>query len=199
LMRRRGIPAPVKLPLPRLAQAVLAPWSTFVEWRRLVLEVTSLREAFGAAEVASKVAPDAPQTPVRSRSATRRTRGSGSGKRTPRQPARQTPHPKGVQTPLLQTSGVDQTPPPPDPGPDRQTGPGSGDAADLSRIADEFGGRTPSINEVQRLIGGGRARAIRLRGLADKARVEDPPPTPGVDQPKANGHEVPELAAEVTS
>jgi len=195
VMRRRGIPAPVKLPLPRLAQAVLAPWATFVEWRRLVLEVTSLRDAFGAAEVASKVDPDAPRSPDRGRSGARRTRGSVASKRTPGQAVRQTPRPKGVQTPLRQTPLTDRTPPPPDPGPDPRTGPGSGDTADLRRITAEFGDRTPSINEVQRLIGGGRARAVRLRGLADKAWADRPAPVikPAVGQHHANGTPVPDL------
>jgi hypothetical protein len=42
VQRRRGDPAPVRLPFPRVLRWFLAPWSTFVEWRRLVLELTAL-------------------------------------------------------------------------------------------------------------------------------------------------------------
>jgi hypothetical protein len=43
VQRKRGDPAPVRIPFPRVLRWVLAPWSTFAEWRRLVLELTALR------------------------------------------------------------------------------------------------------------------------------------------------------------
>lgn len=56
-LRRRGVPAPVAVPYPRAVRIVLAPWSTFTTWRRLVLEATDLRSAFDAARAASRTAP----------------------------------------------------------------------------------------------------------------------------------------------
>jgi hypothetical protein len=43
VQRKRGDPAPVRIPFPRVLRWFLAPWSTFVEWRRVVLELTALR------------------------------------------------------------------------------------------------------------------------------------------------------------
>jgi len=40
VQRRRGMPAPVAIPWPRLVRVVLAPWSTLREWRRVVLALT---------------------------------------------------------------------------------------------------------------------------------------------------------------
>jgi hypothetical protein len=57
VLRRRGVPAPVAVPYPRLLRVVLAPWSTFWTWRRLVLEATDLRPLFDAARSASRTAP----------------------------------------------------------------------------------------------------------------------------------------------
>lgn len=39
--RRRGLPAPVAIPYPRLVRVVLAPVRTALEWRELVLELTA--------------------------------------------------------------------------------------------------------------------------------------------------------------
>ena len=41
VQRRRGLPAPVAIPYPRVIRFVLAPWSTFRDWRSLVLELTA--------------------------------------------------------------------------------------------------------------------------------------------------------------
>ena len=45
MQRRRGQPPPVAVPYPRVIRFVLAPTSTFRDWRRLVLELTDPREA----------------------------------------------------------------------------------------------------------------------------------------------------------
>jgi hypothetical protein len=42
VQRRRGLPAPVVLPLPRAVRVVLAPVQTFRAWRSLVLALTAL-------------------------------------------------------------------------------------------------------------------------------------------------------------
>lgn len=43
VQRRRGDPPPIRIPYPRMTRLLLAPFSTFVSWRRLVLELTELR------------------------------------------------------------------------------------------------------------------------------------------------------------
>lgn len=42
VQRRRGLPPPVAIPYPRLIRLGLAPFRTFVEWRALVLDLTSM-------------------------------------------------------------------------------------------------------------------------------------------------------------
>jgi hypothetical protein len=60
VMRRRGLPAPVALPYPRLIRVLLAPVSTLREWRRLVLDLTALEPAFRASNAAADAgSPDA--------------------------------------------------------------------------------------------------------------------------------------------
>jgi hypothetical protein len=41
VQRRRGLPAPVAIPYPRLIRFALAPWTTFRTWRTLVLDLTA--------------------------------------------------------------------------------------------------------------------------------------------------------------
>jgi Protein of unknown function (DUF2637) len=45
VLRRRGLPAPAAVPYPRLIRVVLAPVSTLRQWRRLVLDLTTLQPA----------------------------------------------------------------------------------------------------------------------------------------------------------
>jgi hypothetical protein len=45
VLRRRGLPAPTAVPYPRLIRVVLAPISTLRQWRRLVLDMTTLQPA----------------------------------------------------------------------------------------------------------------------------------------------------------
>src|SRR5205807_4467574 len=42
VQRRRGLPAPVAVPYPRVIRIVLAPWQTFRDWRALVLKITAI-------------------------------------------------------------------------------------------------------------------------------------------------------------
>jgi hypothetical protein len=42
VQRRRGLPAPVPVPYPRLIRIVLAPWQTFWAWRSMVLDLTAV-------------------------------------------------------------------------------------------------------------------------------------------------------------
>lgn len=65
VLRHRGLPAPVALPYPRLVRIVLAPWSTFVVWRRLVLAATDPAPAFEAAQTAARTRPARRTTPDR--------------------------------------------------------------------------------------------------------------------------------------
>jgi hypothetical protein len=51
VLRSRGLPAPVSVPYPRLVRFVLAPWSTFWTWRRLVLAATDPAVAFGGGQI----------------------------------------------------------------------------------------------------------------------------------------------------
>lgn len=45
VQRRRGLPAPVAVPYPRVIRMVLAPWQTLRVWRSLVLDLTALEHA----------------------------------------------------------------------------------------------------------------------------------------------------------
>jgi uncharacterized protein DUF2637 len=64
VQRRRGLPAPVAVPYPRVIRIVLAPWQTFRTWRALVLELTALEHAIAPApgEVHPPLCPDAGDT-----------------------------------------------------------------------------------------------------------------------------------------
>jgi hypothetical protein len=48
VQRRRGGPAPVAVPYPRLIRLVLAPWQTFRAWRELVLRITAIEHTVAA-------------------------------------------------------------------------------------------------------------------------------------------------------
>ncbi|MBA2323890.1 MAG: DUF2637 domain-containing protein, partial [Pseudonocardiales bacterium] len=47
VQRRRGLPAPVAIPYPRMIRLALAPWFTFSTWRQLVLQLTALEAPMG--------------------------------------------------------------------------------------------------------------------------------------------------------
>jgi hypothetical protein len=57
VLRRRGLPTPVAVPYPRLVRICLAPWSTFWQWRGLVLAATDLVPLFAAANDAAGAPP----------------------------------------------------------------------------------------------------------------------------------------------
>ncbi len=60
VLRRRGLPAPAAVPYPRLIRVVLAPVSTLRQWRRLVLDLTTLQPAPPVADTATRASvPDA--------------------------------------------------------------------------------------------------------------------------------------------
>ncbi len=59
-LRRRGLPAPVAVPYPRLIRIVLAPVSTLRQWRRLVLDLTALHPDAAAPAHGVDVAADGP-------------------------------------------------------------------------------------------------------------------------------------------
>jgi hypothetical protein len=50
VQRRRGLPAPVAIPYPRVIRLVLSPGSTFRVWRQLVLELTALEQPIAIAD-----------------------------------------------------------------------------------------------------------------------------------------------------
>ena len=65
VQRRRGMPAPVAIPWPRLVRVVLAPWSTFRTWRRVVLDLTAITAPVPAGDVEHHLGvPDAPSPQV---------------------------------------------------------------------------------------------------------------------------------------
>jgi hypothetical protein len=170
VLRRRGQPGPVAVTYPRLIRFVLAPWPTFVMWRRLVLEATDPAKSFGA------------RTPIRVTATTgRQTRTpagveSGPGQsaiadrphqtsdpvdpQTPGQARTPERTPRQVRTPaasglVRRPTPVRLVPPAADP-----------DEPILNKLRDwqaDNGGQVPSINKVQEIVGGGRSRAIRLR------------------------------------
>jgi len=60
VLRRRGLPAPTAVPYPRLIRVVLAPISTLRQWRRLVLDLTTLQPAPPVTDAAARASvPDA--------------------------------------------------------------------------------------------------------------------------------------------
>ena len=60
VLRRRGLPAPTAVPYPRLIRVVLAPVSTLRQWRRLVLDLTTLQPAPPVTDPATRASvPDA--------------------------------------------------------------------------------------------------------------------------------------------
>jgi hypothetical protein len=153
VMRTRGVLPPVAIPYPRALPALLSPFRTFSGWRRLVLEATDLRADFDAATKARQTPPprSGRRTPDPKQHAPRRT------------PPKQTPDPVLVELPDPPRRTPTQTPA----GPPVQTLTAtiSRDETDLVRLRVKYHDRTPSINEVQDTVGGGRSRAIRLRGL----------------------------------
>lgn len=117
VLRRRGIPAPVAVPLPRMIRSWLSPWSTFFEWRRLVLDATALAPMFDAAKQAAKAPPSRrrsapPATPTPQASEVAPTRsvpvppGPPSAKRAAQR--KSTPAPTGPVP--LHVVGTEQTP-----------------------------------------------------------------------------------------
>jgi hypothetical protein len=55
VQRRRGLPAPVVVPYPRMIRLALAPVSTLRVWRAVVLELTTLHRDAGVAEPEERV------------------------------------------------------------------------------------------------------------------------------------------------
>lgn len=49
VQRRRGLPAPVAIPYPRVIRVVLSPGATFRVWRQLVLELTAMEQTIAIA------------------------------------------------------------------------------------------------------------------------------------------------------
>lgn len=64
VQRKRGIPAPVAIPMPRLIRTGLAPFSTLRTWRREVLEVTDPRRQFDAVRPAPTAVPQPSPRPA---------------------------------------------------------------------------------------------------------------------------------------
>jgi hypothetical protein len=60
VLRRRGLPAPVAVPYPRMIRLVLAPVSTLHQWRRLVLDLTVLEPPVAVATPGAHDVADAP-------------------------------------------------------------------------------------------------------------------------------------------
>jgi len=158
VLRRRGQPGPVAITYPRLIRLVLAPWSTLRVWRALVLAATDPRAAHPT-----------PPTPP--------TRGGRP---------EQTDAPDHTVTPdraSVQTSPLRQTPRALPAARRTTTAPvrpvrlvrSDDDAADLARLRQwqtANGGQTPSLSQIQQTVGGGRSRAVRLRGLLTQTDQE---------------------------
>lgn len=58
VQRRRGLPAPVAVPYPRLIRIVLAPWQTVRAWRALVLDLTAVEGYTALPPVDGSAQPD---------------------------------------------------------------------------------------------------------------------------------------------
>jgi hypothetical protein len=170
VLRRRGVPAPVKVPAPRPVRLLLSPIKSSKEWRRMVLDATDPAAAFEGAKKAAKADPGR----------TKRTRtGPQTAAAEPDQSGRATNQTASVQTAAAITGPVaDQTKPS---APDRDAQPDqteapvaldavrtkrtNDDTAALAQLHDEYGNQTPTVDQVQSVVGGGRSRAVRLRKL----------------------------------
>lgn len=155
VLRRRGQPGPVAVTWPRPIRLALAPWSTMRVWRALVLEVTDPRRTMPATPQA-ETGPDQTTPPDHPRQ-------TAPDPQPALPPVEQTPAQAAATMPARQTQRRvrPQVPVSPIWSADR-------DRADLARLRawqTTNDGQTPSITQTQAVVGGGRSRAIRLRGL----------------------------------
>jgi hypothetical protein len=159
VLRRRGQPGPVAIEYPRLVRLVLAPWSTVRVWRREVLRVTDPARAFQTPAVEQTRPTDRPAI-------------EAPPNQTPRVPD---PAPVACRTPTRRTVTIRPAVPPAVVRLDRTGDRDKADLAALRRWRERNGGQTPSISQTQQIVGGGRSRAVRLRGLltADDQTTED--------------------------
>jgi hypothetical protein len=74
VQRRRGLPAPVALPYPRVIRMVLAPSQTFRAWRSLVLDLTEVDHAITVQQVADDSVPHLGSAPAAEPDLTERAR-----------------------------------------------------------------------------------------------------------------------------
>jgi hypothetical protein len=183
VLRRRGQPAPAAVPAPRLIRLVLAPFSTFVAWRRLALAATDPRHTFAATDPKAQTptagrTPVAKQTPVAIQTPqSRQTLPADSAS-----DSKQTP--VAIQTPTRKAVAATPARPVREPvrrwediGGDlvRTVPPADADATVMTLLREwqsQNEGQLPSINKVQEIDGKGRSRAIRLRDLLAADRVE---------------------------
>ncbi|MFI6266176.1 DUF2637 domain-containing protein [Micromonospora sp. NPDC051006] len=170
VLRRRGQPGPVAITYPRLIRLVLAPWPTFVAWRRLVLEATDPAAAFVGvrpavrvrATVAARMPDPAPvgSGPIRQAIADR------PASTDPQTPAvERTPRP--VRRPAAARAGLVRPPV------TARVGGTDQDAADLAKLRqwqDDNEGQTLSLGQIEKVLDCGRSKAIRLR---DRLAAED--------------------------
>lgn len=189
VQRSRGQAPRVVVTPPRMIRLALAPWPTYVAWRRYVLDVTDPR--------AVQSGPDRDRTPVRVEVVQ-----TAAPDRTPAEqtPTEQTPAVGSAPDRPALTADPHRTPDPDDePDPD-QTPPtrprrtpvrsvpqtrrpapvrsvrSADDDEVLVRLRQwmaDNDGRTPSLDIVQQTAGGGRSRAIRLRGLLGDDQTTD--------------------------
>ncbi|ROT29642.1 DUF2637 domain-containing protein [Micromonospora sp. HM5-17] len=181
VLRRRGQPGPVAITYPRLVRLVLAPWSTITVWRREVLRVTDPARAFqtpAGPDQPRRTPPTPPRPAVEPTSPADRPAIEATPHQTPvPDPA---PDPRADLVPVVrQTSArrpVAVRPPVPTAVVrlDRTGNKDRADLAALRRWQARNGGQTPSISQTQQIVGGGRSRAVRLRGLLTADQTTDP-------------------------
>lgn len=182
VMRRRGQAARVPLPELRLIRVLLAPWALW-EWRRVVLDLTAPDRTPALADPAPVRAEVLQQTPLRTPVPDPLPAITGPAPAAlsdrPHQTPAETPTPNPEPVPVRRPVSARRTPVRRSP---RTTATvsvvrsGDDDAviARLRRWQTDHDGQTPSLDVVQRIAGGGRSRAIRLRSLLIDQPTADP-------------------------
>lgn len=171
VQRKRGLPRPDPIPMPRLIAVVLSPFKTPRLWRRLVLDLTDLTRQFEAvrtaqsdtpaarAEQTEPTGPPAPLRPVPDRSRTGATvtsiNRSGPGRPTSRQATRSS-RLGGRRTGRRGSKATGHSPVA---------------LADAEAVLDRYGDRIPARDQVRREMGWGSPKASNALKAVAAARA----------------------------
>lgn len=159
VMRRRGVPAPVAIPYPRLVRWVLSPLRTPWEWRRLVLDATQPGPDFAAALAARTVRTygvDCPDV-IPPASPEPEPTEAPDATEDPDQPQPQTP----ARTPSGRTPRARSN----RPGADQLAKRRRADAPALRTLRRQYPDGVPTVWDIRKALGCGAARAERLLTL----------------------------------